>query len=175
MDLLDKLPPTDMETKKFFNPKGASLIEIIIAVSIFTTLITFIALNFLNVRSKTSVNTARYSFITDAKNQQIKAMIGDTEGRGIPDVYSVYIGPESYTLFHGANYSPGGSGNFVVKAPDGYLLSTTFPSSKITFALGTGEITNYVNGQNSITFTETLSGTQKVIKINPYGAVVSVN
>lgn len=175
MDLSDKLLRIDMTTKKFFNPQGSSLIEIIITVSIFTTLITITTLSLLNVRSKTSVNTALSTFITDAKNQQIKSMTGDTEGRGVPDIYSIYIQPESYTLFYGSNYSPGDPENFMVKAPDGYLLSTTFPLSTVTFASGSGEITNYINGQNSIIFTETLSGTKKVIQLNQYGAVVSIN
>lgn len=161
-----------MKTKKFFNGKGVSLIETIIVISVFATLISLVTLSLVNVRSKTSVNTALRSFITDIKNQQIKAMVGDTEGRGIPDIYSVYIKPESYTLFHGANYSFGDAGNFVIKIPDGYALSTTFPSDKITFSSRSGEIENYVNGQNSIVFTESASGKQNIIRINKYGTVI---
>lgn len=164
-----------MVEKRGLNQKGTTLIEVLIVISIFTTLVSFTTLSLLNVRSKTSVDTSVYSFITDIKNQQIKAMVGDTEGRGVPDMYSAYITPTDYTLFHGSNYSPVDPGNFVIKAPDGYSLSTTFPLSEIIFATGSGEITNYVNNQNSIIFTETSSGIQKVIRMNQYGAVVSIN
>ena len=164
-----------MKSHRRFAEDGISLIETVVVVAIFLSLISLIIVNLLNFRSSASVNTSLYTFITDLKNQQIKAMTGDTEGRGIPDTYSIYIEPTRYTLFHGVNYSFSDPTNFVVSAPSDYQLTTSFGSNKIIFASGSGEINSFVSGQNSIIFTNISTGQQKTIQINKYGVVVSIN
>lgn len=155
--------------------RGFTLIETIVVMGIVFLLLALVAPNFLNFNSKTTINTAVDTFITDLKNQQIKAMTGDTEGRGIPDSYSIYIQPGSYTLFHGANYSQQDTSNFLVPIDSQYQISTTFPSNKIIFASGSGEIDGFVNNQNSVTIRETSTGSQKVIILNKYGTVTQIN
>ena len=127
-----------------------------------------------------STNTANfsgalYTFIADFKNQQTKAMQGDTEGRGIPDTYSIFINSSSYTLFHGSTYNSTDTTNFDINTPDGYQITTTFPSSQIVFAKGSGEINPYTEGANSITIRNIRTTEQKVIQVNKFGIITSIN
>lgn len=164
-----------MKRYSSYKQAGFTLIEVIVVVSILLTLIGLIITNPLNLRESTSINTFVYTLITDIKNQQIKAMVGDTEGRGIPDTYSIYIEPTKYTLFHGQNYSDGDSSNFAVTVDDQYQLLTIFPSNKIVFASGSGEIVGFAQNQNTINIVDTRTGQQKVITINKYGVVTGIN
>ena len=155
--------------------KGFTLIETIIVIGILSVLIVLVAPSLLNLRSNTSINTTLDTVVTDLKSQQIKAMSGDTEGRGIPDNYSIYIQPSSYILFHGINYSQSDTSNISIPIETQYQLSTTFPSNKITFASGSGEIVGFLNGQNTITIREVGKSNQKVIILNKYGTITQFN
>ena len=155
--------------------RGFTLIEVIVVVAIFLTLITLTITNPLNLRESTSINAFVYTLITDIKNQQIKSMVGDTEGRGIPDTYSIYIEPTKYTLFHGQNYSESDSSNFAVTVDNQYQFLTTFPSNKIVFASGSGEIVGFAQNQNTITIKDARTGQQKVITINKFGVATGIN
>lgn len=157
------------------NQKGVTLVEVLIVFGIFSILAGLGFVNILNVRSSASVSSSEYTLISDIKNQQIKAMTGDTEGRGVPDTYGIYIQPNQYTLFHGQNYSAGDSSNFTVPITPDFNLSTTFASNKIVFASGSGEIINFISGQNSIMFTNTSTNVQSTIQLNKHGVIITVN
>lgn len=164
-----------MKRHSSYKQVGFTFIEVIVVVSIFLTLIGLTIINPLNLRESTSINTFVYTLITDIKNQQIKSMVGDTEGRGIPDTYSIYIESAKYTLFHGQNYFEGDSSNFSVAVDDQYQLLTIFPGSKIVFAEGSGEIIGFAQNQNTITIKNARTGQQKVITINKFGVVTGIN
>jgi hypothetical protein len=127
------------------------------------------------LRSSAAVNTVIDPFITDFKNQQVKAMVGDTEGRGVPDNYGVYIQPSSYTLFHGQIYNTSDTTNFSVPIDSSLQLSTTFAGNTISFASGSGEIKNFVTGQDTVVIKNPITNEQKTIKFNKYGAILSIN
>lgn len=141
---------------------------------IMAILLSFSSLSFFNTRTRTVLSTSFDTFITDIKNQQTQAMVGDTEGRGVPDAYGVYIQPAGYTLFHGTIYNPADTTNIPFDVADGFELSTTFPESKIVFATSSGEVLNFTLGQNAVTITETASGQQKVLQLNKLGAITSI-
>lgn len=155
--------------------RGFTFVEIIVVIAIFLTLIGLTLTNPLNLMESTSINTTVDTLITDIKNQQIKAMVGDTEGRGVPDTYSVYIEPTQYVLFHGQNYSPGDPSNFSVVIDSKYQLSTNFTDSKIIFTSGSGEIVGLATEPKLVTITETRTGQKKEIKINKYGVIIQVD
>ncbi len=168
----------ELKIKSIKPESGFTLLETIIVIAIFLLLSALVLPNSLNFRSSSSINTIVSTFMTDLKNQQIKAMTGDTEGRGFPDTYSIYVKsatPSSYVLFHGQNYSQSDTSNFAIVIDGQYLLSATFPSSKIVFASGSGEILNYVATQSSVTIKEKRTGQQKVIQLNKYGVATSIN
>lgn len=160
------------EAKKIL---GFTLIEIVIVLAIMGTLLGFTVVNFFNVQDSAKSDTKIYEIVADVKEQQIKSMVGDTEGRGIPDIYGVYIEPSQYTLFHGESYSESDPANFTVTVDSQYELQTTFPSSQIIFASKSGDILDYNPSLNSITLTNINTGAEQSFQLNKYGAVVHVN
>lgn len=154
--------------------RGFVFIELVVVLGILSLLLGLVIISISNLRPSAAIDTTITTFITDLKNQQTKVMVGDTEGRGVSDNYSVYIQPSSYTLFHGVTYSALDATNFTVAVDASLQLSTTFAGNKIVFATNSGEITNFVPGQDSITIRDSSTGKQTTIQINKYGAVTSV-
>lgn len=157
---------------QFKRKKGFTLIEVLVVISVFLILAGFGINSLLNVRGSSSSTSTIYTLINDIKNQQTKSMTGDTEGRGTPDTYSIYIESNKYTLFHGQTFSATDSSNFVVSIPQDSLLSTTFNSNKIIFASGSGEIQNFTNGQDTVTLRNTVTNQQSILQLNKYGVVI---
>jgi type II secretory pathway pseudopilin PulG len=159
--------------KKKSSLLGITLIEVIIVIAILTTLFGLVFGNILNVRSTTTISTSVTTLIADLKNQQIKSMAGDTEGRSSPDNYGIYISGPNYVLFHGQIYSASESANFDINADTGYQFTTTFPGNQVIFASGSGEIVNFTENQNTISVINTRTNEQKTIYINQYGVIVA--
>jgi prepilin-type N-terminal cleavage/methylation domain-containing protein len=155
--------------------KGFTLVELLLIMGIMATLLSIATLSFFNTRTTTVLSTSFDTFITDLKNQQTQAMVGDTEGRGVPDAYGIYIQPTKYTLFHGENYNPSDPANFDLNAETGFTLSTTFPENKIVFATNSGEIIGYTPGQNAVILTEIASGQSKTLQLNKLGTVTNID
>lgn len=156
--------------------KGIGLIEIIIVVGILLTLIGIASVGATPVRDRASLDTSVSTLITDIKGQQIKAMVGDTEGRPTPDAYGVYFDGDSYVLFHGPNYSAADSSNFRVNLDDALsIINVLFPASQVIFASGSGEIVGFSGGNNQVTIRDNIIGKNKTLTINRYGAIISAN
>lgn len=161
--------------KRSNTQSGITMVEILIVTGIIVLLFTISTISLLNIRVSSSSSASTDVLISDIKAQQIKALAGDTEGRGVPDNYGVKIQNDKYTLFHGLIYSASDNTNFDVPVETGYQLSTTFPNTTILFASKSGEIANFVSGQDSITLTNTSTGRTKTIQLNKYGTIISSN
>ena len=154
---------------------GLTLVELLLVVGILGLLFSIAFISIFNVRI-ISTNATTTSVITsDLKNQQIKAMVGDTEGRGTPDNYGIKILSNQYVMFHGTNYNSADTANFSVPVENGYTLSTTFPNTTVLFASESGEIVNFQSNQNTITLTNTSSNKTKTIHFNKYGTITQVD
>lgn len=153
------------------NQSGFTLVELALVVSIFFILVGLIAVNLFKFQNKSQLSSTVETFLADYKEQQIKAMVGDTSGTGAVSSYGVHFETSSYTLFQNTY----GNANFTINLPGGTHFTTTFPSSQVIFATGSGALTSFTNGQNTITVTDTGDGSQKVITINKYGVVTRVN
>ena len=97
--------------------KGFTLVEVIIVMSIMAALIGLITINLANSQQRASLTSLTQTFVSDLSGQQIKAMIGDSEGRSSSDSYGVHIDTNQYVLFHGVSYSSGDASNFKVILP----------------------------------------------------------
>jgi prepilin-type N-terminal cleavage/methylation domain-containing protein len=168
---------------KYFSPlishlsfqKGFSLVELLISVTIFAMLIGIITLNLNTAQHKATISTSLETLLTDLNQQQIKAMVGDTEGRTDADNYGIHFDSTSYTLFHGT-YSGSETTNFSIILPTIQQITTTFPSSQVIFQKGSGNVVGFdPNNENTITLSDTVNGEQKVIELNRFGVVTAVN
>lgn len=155
--------------------RGVTLIEILVVIGILLTLIGMASISFLPFRSKSTLDTAITTLISDTKSQQIKAMAQDTEGRSTSDNYGVFFGNNSYILFHGTSFSPTDPSNFTITLEDDILIESTFPSSQLIFSIKNGEVVSFSQGQNSITLEDTVEGSSKTVNVNRYGVITSIN
>ncbi len=157
------------------NRLGFTFPEVIVTISILLTILGFAAVNLLNVRNSTSLNTVLDLLVSDIQNQEMKAISNNTEGRTNTSDYGMYIQTNRYIFFHGSTYNPSESTNVTVEIDRPLELSTTFPNSIVIFSKGTGEISNFVNNQNTISITDTSQNRQKVITINRLGVITQID
>lgn len=161
--------------KNTFSPQsGFTLIELMLVIAIIATLMGITTMSLTGAQQKSSMNATLGIFISDIRAQQLKAMVGDTEGRATSDTYGISFQSTKYTLFHGT-FSASETSNFDINLPPSIQVSSTFPNSQITFLKGSGEVSGFTNGSNTITLTDSADGSVKIITINKYGVVTGVN
>jgi type II secretory pathway pseudopilin PulG len=149
--------------------RGFTAVEIILVISLMVVLLTLVTVNLFSFQHKSQLSSTIESFLADYKEQQIKAMVGDTSGTATPSAFGIHLETNSYTEFQNAY----GTNNFTVNLPSGtQFTATTFANSQVLFATGSGEV---ATGNNTITITDTGNNSQKVITINRYGVVTGVN
>jgi len=155
---------------------GITYIEIMIGLAMFSLLLTLTTINFPSIVQKTSLDATVVTTISDIKDQQLKAMVGadNTDGNFLS--FGVYFEQDKYTLFRGNDYSPTNDTNFVVALGTPIRFQTiNLPNSRIIFSVRNGEIQNFVNGQDSITFINTVTNGQKTVHFSKVGVVTGIN
>ena len=122
------------------------------------------------------MDVAITGLVADMKQQQLKAMSGDTEGRATADKYGVHFTSNSYVLFHGSSYSAGDAANYSINLDQNLtFIKINVPSSNIIFSQVSGDVSGFNASQNSVTIKNTGTNQQKVIQFNRYGVITSVN
>ncbi|OGF99725.1 hypothetical protein A2Y99_02015 [Candidatus Gottesmanbacteria bacterium RBG_13_37_7] len=155
---------------------GLTLVELIITMAVFGILYGVVTVNLMGIKRQASLNSSLTTLISDIKNQQLKAMSADTEGRSTNDSYGLYFASDRYILFHGVTYNPSETSNFSVSLGDGMEFSTiNLPTNSIVFTKGSGEISNFLIGSNTLTLTNTQNNEVKTITINQLGTITTVN
>ena len=83
--------------------KGFTLIELVLVMGIFSTLIGITSLSLFNIQHATALSADVNVFIADLKQQQLKAMVGESDGVGGSGYgYGVHFTANNYTLFRGS-------------------------------------------------------------------------
>ncbi len=149
MDSSGKWGRTDMKCTMPAGRQGFTIIEVLVGLTIFITLLSIGYVTVLGIERRAPINATVSTLIADLRGEQTKAMTGLDQG-----TYSISI--PAYTV------------------PTNIALTTTFPGSVITFTKGSGDISGYSSGGNTVTITQTLTGEHKTITVNRYGAVTSI-
>lgn len=150
------------------NKNGYTLAEILTIMGIMVVLLMISSVNFFPIKQKTSLSTTVQSLISDIKQQQTKSMNGDAS-------QGLYFKSGSYVVFQGLTYKTANATNFNVPLGDQINLSSTnFSGNQIIFATASGEIIGAQPNGNQIVLVNTVSGEQKIIKLNKFGVVTSV-
>ncbi len=165
-----------MEILLYKQPKkGVTLIELMVVLSIVMLLFGLITLNLSNIYTTSSLEASGDVLINDIKSQQMKAMLGDTEGRASADAYGIYFEPDKYILFHGFVYNPSDASNFTINLEGNLRFNTIlFPSSSIIFNPLSGETVGYVSGQDTVVLKDNSAGKQKTIQVNRMGIISNI-
>lgn len=153
------------------------MVELVVVVSIVMILTAFLAVNLPNLQSSSSINAAVDELIPEIRQQQMKAIQGDTEGRASGDNYGIHFDATQYVLYHGITYNPADPDNIIIPLKNNIETSSVaFLSNNLLFASVSGEVVNFVSGSNSIVLRDTNNTNQtKSIQINRYGIVVQIN
>lgn len=147
---------------------GFTLVELLIIIGIITILSSFAVINLIRPQTKANLDATITVLISDIKEQQLKAMIGDSGGSA-PSSYGVYFETNQYTLFKGITYSSSDTNNFVVSLQGDASLTNTFASNQVVFNQRSGEVAGFSPSNDTVTITS--SGDTKTITINALGTV----
>lgn len=148
---------------------GFTLVEVLVATAILVILFAISAVGLGQPQNNTDSLSAVDTLVNDLKSQQTAAMVGATGSAGAQQSAGVFIQSAQYTLFIGSAYSAGNSYNYVFSAPSGVTFSTTFSGSTVLFTKGTGDVSGFAAGNNTITITTGASS--RVITITRFGAI----
>lgn len=154
------------------NKKGFTFVELVIVMGIITLLMMIASVNLLPVKQKVSLSTTVQSLITDIKQQQLKAMSGETN-------QGIYFDPDqkNYFVFKGGIYDPLNTTNFKVPLGDQILVtSLDFTNRQMIFLPESGEIGSFNPSfpLNKIILQNTFSGEQRTVSINKFGVITNV-
>ena len=154
---------------------GFTLPELVIVLGVLVVLFSLSSVNLINFYHKNSLGVSVNSIVSDIKQQQIKAMVGDTEGRAPNNAYGIYFQSDNYTLFQGTAYSPSDSYNFTINLEDDIGFSNImFTGQLLVFATSSGEVVGYTANFDYVTVQNIRSGETKTIRFNKYGTITNI-
>ncbi len=152
--------------------KGYTLIEVSLVMGIVATLFAMSMMSISSVQQNTYQNTSLDTFLSDIKLQQLKSMSGDRSTGTTAEPFGILLGTDDYTLFRGSTYSASAVDNFTVPLNPNLTFSTVeFTNRQIIFAKGSGEITGFSSGNDTIVITNTITNKQTIITLNRYGVI----
>jgi type II secretory pathway pseudopilin PulG len=155
--------------------RGFTFIETLVVISITLTLLGLASMSMLGSQRTANLTEALDIFIADLRSQQVKAMTGETISGVQTAGYGIYIESNRYVLFSGDTYNAADTTNASVpfKSPV-YASSIPFPNQTIVFLAKSGEVSNFVQGSNTISISEQHSSKTKTISINQYGVITAI-
>ena len=151
---------------------GFTLVELLVVMGIIGTLFGMVTISLLRAQHTASVSAVADQLVSDMRAQQAKALSGTHDTTGGPNSYGVHVTSSSYSLFQGAT-DPSDQTDYTV-SPTGIAFSTNLPNNMIDFQERSGEFSGYVSGPYTITVTSAYGTEQKVITINRYGVITSI-
>lgn len=148
---------------------GFTLVELLLVMGITSILLGVVTVNLLRPQTKSALDASVLVLVSDLKQQQMKAMVGQSDGQPTSTSHGIHIGGSNYTLFQGTSYSSGAVSNFGVTLHPAVTASSTFTGSQIIFSRVTGEVLNFASGNNTITLQSIQDANQRTITLNRYG------
>lgn len=162
-------------TKMAKKTASFTIVELIVIMGVVATLLSFVVVNLFKVQHRSKINAAVPTLISDLKQQQTKAMVGDGEGETSSAAYGIYFESTSYTLFRGSTFDPTNSSNFTIDLEQPVrFISLTFPNSTLVFSKGSGAVVGFVDGANSLILKDVESGEEVQITVNRLGVISDI-
>jgi len=130
-------------------------------------LLGFITISLVRSQQTVSLTATEEVLVADLKQQQLKSMIGDTEGRASSDSYGIHFDSNRYVLFHGSTYSSSDSANAVINLESNMQFNS--PDFDIVFSKLSGTIS-----AATIELQDNTNSQLKKIHLNKYGVVTQI-
>ena len=152
-----------MSNAKAKTPKGFTLIEVILAITIFALLASFTTINLLQPQTKATLDSTVTTLVADIKEQQTKAMAGDSLGSGTAQNHGIYFENTRYIIFKGPGYVASDPTNFVVNIDPSLSLYFNLPNSQIFFSQNSGEWDDLAEGKTYSDYSITVQSNDGVL------------
>lgn len=146
--------------------RGFTLAEILIVIAVTALLLGFTIISLTRSQQSASLSSAQEVLVADLRQQQLKSMIGDTEGRSSADTYGIHFDANKYTLFHGT-YSATDSANTVINLQNNIQFNN--PNFDVIFSRLSGSTSARI-----IDLQETVTSRIKRFHLNVFGTVTQV-
>ena len=147
--------------------RGFTLIELAVVIGVIAILLGFVTINLVRSQQGVSLTTAAEVLVTDLRQQQLKSMIGDTEGRATPDPYGIHFDASRYVFFHGSPYSPADTSNFAINLDSNMQFNN--PNFNVIFSKLSGATL-----ETTIELKDNTNSKFKKIHLNSLGVVTKV-
>jgi prepilin-type N-terminal cleavage/methylation domain-containing protein len=123
---------------------GFTIQELLVVMAIMSILVGIVVMNLVTIQNRTNLNAAITTLTGEIKQQQLKAMTGDTEGRSAPDLYGIHFETNAYTFFHGTTYSSSNPDNYRISLANNMQFSSIqLPNQSLIFSRVSGDFYNY--------------------------------
>lgn len=156
--------------------KGITLIEILIVGAILGILFGFTIVNLRSVQSSASVTSLITQLSADIHNQQLMAMMGQTQDAQLSSSYGIHFDTDKYILFQGDTYDPSNQQNLAIDLDSNLSLQQiTFPQGTLIFQAHSGVVKNFAQNTSSFDLVEKNSGKRETIQINALGVLTSAD
>ncbi len=151
---------------------GFTFIEMLLVFGVIAILLSISGLTLIRPQTQSALDGETLKIVADIKNQQMSAMIGDTQGGGTPQAYGIFLESNQYTLFRGSSYVPADANNFVVVFPTSVqVTSNTLPSGIIVFNRRSGEVNGF-SSPVAFTLQDTVNLNTKTVTVqNIFGSL----
>lgn len=147
---------------------GFTFLELAVSMGLMSVLLSIATFNLIHAQQRATLNTSVSTLVADTKQQQLKAMVGDTEGRASASNYGIHVDSSDYVLFHGT-YSSSDTTNTKIGLPDNIEFQS--PYQEMIFAQITGELPQAV----TLVLVDTTNDNKKTIQVSKYGVITSVD
>jgi len=141
---------------------------LVAVVGIMITLLGFITISLVNSQQTASLTSVEEILLADLKQQQLKSMIGDTEGRATSDSYGIHFDSNRYILFRGLIYLSADTSNSAIDLGDNVQFVS--PGFDIIFSKINGEIA----ASAVIELMDSTNSRLKRIHLNTLGTITQV-
>lgn len=158
------------------NNHGFTFLEVIVTTGVVAILGSVLFANIFGSQKKAQLTHVIEPLVADIKSQQTKAMTGEESGGTVSDGYGVRFESSRYILFSGLTYNVADTKNIIYELePRVTIHQTSFPDAVVVFARGSGEIVGYQAGSDTVTVEQLDSHETKIIHLNRYGIITSIN
>ncbi|MDP2637955.1 MAG: type II secretion system protein [Candidatus Levybacteria bacterium] len=148
--------------------RGFTLVELAVVSFILVTLLGLITISLVRSQRTVSLSSAEDVLLADLRQQQLRSMVGDTEGRLASDSYGIHFDSNRYVLFHGSTYSISEVSNSTINLDSN--LEFNSPGYDVIFSKLSGEIAVPL----IIQLKEKSNFSSRRIHINKYGVVTEI-
>ena len=148
--------------------RGFTLVELAVVTAIVVILLGFITISLVRSQQTASLTSAEEILLADLRQQQLKSMVGDTEGGAAANSYGIHFDTNKYVLFRGSTYSSSDASNFTSNLESNMQFNSA--GFDVVFSKKSGEIP----ASRIIELKDNTNSNLKRIHLNIFGTITQV-